>query len=52
MWLLAIKRANKTLRPKADSKFQLGDILIASGYSEGVQDLKKLASPEQTCTLE
>jgi uncharacterized protein with PhoU and TrkA domain len=52
MWILAIKRAEKTLRPKADSKFQLGDILIASGYSEGVHDLKKLASPEQTCTTE
>lgn len=52
MWILAIKRAEKTLRPKADSKFQLGDILIASGYSEGVHDLKKLASPEQTCTIE
>ena len=52
MWILAIKRAEKTLRPKADSKFQLGDILIASGYSDGVQALKKLASPEQTCTIE
>ena len=52
MWILAIKRAEKTLRPKADSKFQLGDILIASGYSEGVQDLKKLASPEQTWSIE
>ncbi len=52
MWILAIKRSEKTLRPKADSKFQLGDIIIASGYSEGVQDLKKLASPEQTCSLE
>ena len=52
MWILAIKRSEKTLRPKADSKFQLGDIIIASGYSEGVQDLKKLASPEQNCSLE
>jgi uncharacterized protein with PhoU and TrkA domain len=52
MWILAIKRAEKTLRPKADSIFQLGDILIASGYSEGVQDLKKLASPAETCTIE
>ena len=52
MWILAIKRSEKTLRPKADSKFQLGDIIIASGYSEGVQDLKKLASPEQACSLE
>ena len=52
MWILAIKRAEKTLRPKADSKIQLGDILIASGYAEGVADLKKLGSPEESCDLE
>ena len=52
MWILAIKRAEKTLRPKADSKIQLGDVLIASGYTEGVEDLKKLASPEETCSIE
>ncbi len=52
MWILAIKRVDKTLRPKADSRIQLGDVLIASGYAEGVNDLKKLASPEETCNLE
>lgn len=52
MWVLAIKRGEKTLRPKGDSKIQLGDILIASGYAEGVADLKRLGSPEQTCSLE
>jgi uncharacterized protein with PhoU and TrkA domain len=52
MWVLAIKRADKTLRPKADSRFQLGDVLIASGYADGVADLKKLASPEETCNIE
>jgi uncharacterized protein with PhoU and TrkA domain len=52
MWLLAIKRAEKTLRPKSDTKIQLGDVLIASGYAEGVTALKKLASPEETCTVE
>jgi len=52
MWVLAIKRADKTLRPKGDSKIQLGDILIASGYAEGVDDFKKLASPERACNLE
>jgi uncharacterized protein with PhoU and TrkA domain len=52
MWVLAIKRSDKTLRPKADTKIQLGDILIASGYSEGVSDLKRQASPEQTCGVE
>lgn len=52
MWILAIKRDGKCLRPKADSKIQAGDVLIASGYSEGVKDLKKLASPAQTCGIE
>jgi uncharacterized protein with PhoU and TrkA domain len=52
MSILAIKRGEKTLRPKADTRIQLGDILIASGYSEGVEDLRKLASPEEVCDLE
>lgn len=45
MWVLAIKRRDKCIRPKPDSKIQVGDILIASGYAEGVEDLKKLAAP-------
>lgn len=52
MWVLAIRRGEKTLRPKTDTRIQLGDIIIASGYAEGVDDLKKLASPEQTCRIE
>lgn len=52
MWILAIKRAEKTLRPKSDSRIQLGDVLIASGYSDGVRDLKTLASPQEACELE
>lgn len=45
MWVLAIKREGKCIRPKPDSKIQVGDILIASGYAEGVGDLKKMAAP-------
>jgi uncharacterized protein with PhoU and TrkA domain len=52
MWILAIKRGEKSLRPKPDIKIQLGDILLASGYAEGVEDLKKLASPAQQCNIE
>jgi uncharacterized protein with PhoU and TrkA domain len=52
MWILAIRRGEKTLRPKPDSRIQTGDVLIASGYAEGVDDLKKLASPMQACRLE
>jgi uncharacterized protein with PhoU and TrkA domain len=47
MWILAIKRSEKSLRPKPSARIQVGDILIASGYAEGVEDLQKLASPPQ-----
>ncbi len=52
MWILAIKRGEKSLRPKPETRIQLGDILIASGYTEGVEDLKKLASPNNNCRFE
>ncbi len=52
MSVLAIRRGEKTLRPKADSVIQPGDVLIASGYAEGVEDLKKLASPRNACEIE
>jgi uncharacterized protein with PhoU and TrkA domain len=52
MWILAIKRGEKSLRPKSIIKIQLGDVLLASGYAEGVEDLKKLASPAQQCNIE
>jgi uncharacterized protein with PhoU and TrkA domain len=52
MWILAIKRGEKSLRPKSVIKIQLGDVLLASGYAEGVEDLKKLASPEHQYNVE
>lgn len=52
MWVLAIRRGEKTLRPKSDTRIQVGDILIASGYAEGVDDLKKLASPRRACYVD
>jgi len=52
MWVLVIRRGEKSLRPKPDTVIQLGDILIASGYAEVVEALKKLASPEHVCALE
>ena len=51
MWILAIKRGEKSLRPKPDTKIQPGDILLASGYAEGVKDLQRLASPAQQCNI-
>jgi uncharacterized protein with PhoU and TrkA domain len=52
MWVLVIKRGEKHLRPKGDSQIQSGDILVASGYAAGVEDLRKLASPERLCKAE
>jgi len=45
MWILAIRRGDKCIRPKPDSKIEVGDLLIASGYAEGKEDLKKIAAP-------
>src|SRR4030065_2453557 len=52
MWVLVIKRGEIWVAPKGDSMIQAGDLLVASGYAEGVDDLKRLASPEQTCQVE
>jgi uncharacterized protein with PhoU and TrkA domain len=52
MWVLVIKRNDKCLRPRGDSRIASGDILVASGYAEGADDLKRLASPTQTCNVQ
>ena len=52
MWILVIKRDGKPLRPKGDSRIESGDILIASGYAKGVDTLRRLASPEETCEIQ
>jgi len=44
MWVLAIRRGKKWLRPRPDTVIKAGDIFIASGYAEGEADLKELAS--------
>jgi len=46
MWVLVIRRGKKWLRPKPNSIIRAGDLLIASGYKEGEEDLRKLASGE------
>lgn len=45
MWVLAMRREGKYIRPKPSTKVRADDVLIASGYSEGEEDLKKLARP-------
>lgn len=44
MWILAIRRGNRWMRPQPDTIIQPGDVLIASGYAEGEEDLVKWAS--------
>jgi uncharacterized protein with PhoU and TrkA domain len=46
MWVLVIRRGGKWVRPSPNLKINADDVLIASGYAEGEEDLKKLASPE------
>lgn len=46
MRVLAIRRKGKCLRPKPDSKIEAGDTLIVSGYAEGEEDLKRMASSD------
>lgn len=45
MWVLAIRRGGKCIRPKPELIIEKGDVLITYGYAEGVKDLEKLASP-------
>jgi uncharacterized protein with PhoU and TrkA domain len=47
MWILAIRRGRVWLRPKPSTIIEQNDILIASGYAEGEEDLEKLASPKE-----
>jgi uncharacterized protein with PhoU and TrkA domain len=51
MWVLVIKREDQCVRPRADAKIAAGDVLIASGYAEGADALRKLTSPSQTCSV-
>jgi uncharacterized protein with PhoU and TrkA domain len=44
MWILAMRRGKKWIRPKPDSIINAGDVLIASGYAEGEEDLQRIAS--------
>lgn len=46
MWILVVRRGGKWVRPSPHLKIDVDDMLIASGYAEGEEDLKKLASPE------
>jgi len=44
MWILVIRRGKKWIRPKPSTRIEAGDVLIASGYAEGEEDFRRLAS--------
>lgn len=46
MWILVIRRDERWVRPKPNVVIKAGDVLVASGYAEGEEDLTKLASGE------
>ena len=43
MWVLAVRRGGKWIRPKPNTVIEANDVLITSGYTEGEEDLRKLA---------
>ena len=44
MWVLYIRRGNKWMRPRPSTTLEPGDLVVASGYSEGEEDFKQLLS--------
>jgi uncharacterized protein with PhoU and TrkA domain len=48
MWVLVVKRGDKWVRPRSDTVIKAGDLLIASGYAEGEENLRKLASNQSS----
>lgn len=46
MWVLVIRRGDRWIRPRPRTAIQAGDVIIASGYAEGEEDLKKLVGKE------
>ena len=44
MWVIVIRRGNYWFRPRSKTQILAGDVLIASGYADGEEDLFRLAS--------
>jgi uncharacterized protein with PhoU and TrkA domain len=42
MWVLLIRRGSHWMRPKPSTVLEPGDLVVASGYSEGEDDFKQL----------
>ena len=47
MWVLIIRREDRWIRPKPSTILNAGDVIIAAGYAEGEDDLKKLLNSEE-----
>jgi len=47
MWILAVRRGDRWIRPKPETVVEANDWLVASGYTEGEDDLRKLAGDER-----
>ncbi len=50
MWVLVIRRRDRWIRPRPSMVIQVGDVIIASGYSEGEEDFIKLVRGETSQT--
>ncbi len=46
-WVLAVKRGDRWIRPKAQTVVEEGDLLIASGYADGEEDFKQVVSGDR-----
>ena len=44
MWVLYIRRGNRWMKPRLSTRLEPGDLVVASGYSEGEEDFKQLLS--------
>jgi len=47
MWVLAIRRRGRWIRPRPETVLEAGDVLIASGYADGVEDFRRLVEGRQ-----
>ena len=48
MWVIVIRRGNNWFRPRSRTQILAGDVLIASGYADGEEDLFQLTSGTPT----
>jgi uncharacterized protein with PhoU and TrkA domain len=47
MWVLIVRRGDRWIRPKPSTILNAGDVIIAAGYAEGEDILKKLLNSEE-----